>query len=552
MGSRKQPHAVCVPFPAQGHINPMMQLAKLLHSRGFYITFVNTEFNHRRLLQSKGPEFLKGFADFQFETIPDGLPPSDRDATQDPPTLCIAIRDNCLDPFRVLLNKLNNNNNSIASRQVPGVTCVVSDGIMNFAMKAAEEAGIPGVQFWTASACGFMAYLHFPQLVQRGIFPFKDESFQRDGSLDTTIDWIPGMRNIRLKDMPSFIRTTDPNDILFNYQSEEVQNCLKASAIIFNTFDTLEHQVLQAIASKFATIDWIPGMRNIRLKDMPSFIRTTDPNDILFNYQSEEVQNCLKASAIIFNTFDTLEHEVLQAIASKFHNIYTIGPLSLLSKQVIDDEFKSLNSSLWKEDTKCLQWLDKKEPNSVVYVNYGSVTVMTDQHLKEFAWGLANSKHPFLWIVRPDIVMGDSASLPEHFVEETRDRGLLASWCPQEQVLSHPSIGVFLTHCGWNSTLESICEGVPIVCWPFFAEQQTNCRYACTEWGIGMEVNHDVKRDEVVALINEMLEGDKGKQMRKKVLELKKEAEEATDVGGLSYNNFDRLIKEALHYSEQY
>ncbi|THF99949.1 hypothetical protein TEA_002189 [Camellia sinensis var. sinensis] len=252
MGSRKQPHAVCVPFPAQGHINPMMQLAKLLHSRGFYITFVNTEFNHRRLLQSKGPEFLKGCADFQFESIPDGLPPSDRDATQDPPTLCIAMRDNCLDPFRVLLKKLNNNNNnSIASRQVPGVTCVVSDGAMNFAMKAAEEAGIPEVQFWTASACGFMGYLHYPQLVQRGIFPFKDESFQSDGSLDTTIDWIPGMRNIRLKDMPSFIRTTDPNDILFNYLSEEVQNCLKASAIIFNTFDTLEHQVLQAIASKF-------------------------------------------------------------------------------------------------------------------------------------------------------------------------------------------------------------------------------------------------------------------------------------------------------------
>ncbi|THF99945.1 hypothetical protein TEA_002185 [Camellia sinensis var. sinensis] len=443
----------------------MMQLAKLLHSRGFYITFVNTEFNHRRLLQSKGPEFLKGFADFQFETIPDGLPPSDRDATQDPPTLCIAIRDNCLDPFRVLLKKLNNNNNSIASRQVPAVTCVVSDGIMNFAMKAAEEAGIPENVIMALSV--------------------PDESFQRDGSLD-------------------------------------------------------------------ATIDWIPGMRNIRLKDMPSFIRTTDPNDILFNYLSEEVQNCLKASAIIFNTFDTLEHQVLQAIASKFHNIYTIGPLSLLSKPVIDDEFKSLNSSLWKEDTKCLQWLDKKEPNSVVYVNYGSVTVMTDQHLKEFAWGLANSKHPFLWIVRPDIVMGDSTILPEHFVEETRDRGLLASWCPQEQVLSHPSIGVFLTHCGWNSTLESICEGVPIICWPFFAEQQTNCRYACTEWGIGMEVNHDVKRDEIVALINEMLEGDKGKQMRKKVLELKKEAEEATDVGGLSYNNFDRLIKEALHYSEQY
>ncbi|KAI8017780.1 UDP-glycosyltransferase 85A7 [Camellia lanceoleosa] len=118
MGSRKQPHAVCVPFSSTRSHKPndANRWPSFYTLGGFYITFINTEFNHRRLLQS------------------------------------------------------------------------------------------------------------------------KDESFQSDGSLDTTIDWIPGMRNIRLKDMPSFIRTTDPNDILFNYLSEEVQNCLKASAIVFNTF----------------------------------------------------------------------------------------------------------------------------------------------------------------------------------------------------------------------------------------------------------------------------------------------------------------------------
>ncbi|GLT71053.1 hypothetical protein SLA2020_430960 [Shorea laevis] len=93
-----------------------------------------------------------------------------------------------------------------------------------------------------------------------------------------------------------------------------------------------------------------------------------------------------------------------------------------------------------------------------MYVNYGSVTVMTKDHLKEFAWGLANSKHSFLWIVRPDVVVGDSAILPNEFFEETKDRGLLVSWCPQDQVLAHPSIAVFLTHWG------TLCGKYVLVC----------------------------------------------------------------------------------------
>jgi hypothetical protein len=288
-------------------------------------------------------------------------------------------------------------------------------------------------------------------------------------------------------------------------------------------------------------------MKNIRLKDLPSFIRTTDTNETMFDFLGSEAQNCLNSSAIIFNTFDEFEYEVLEEISALFPRIYNIGMLPLLGRHVPDSQLKSLSSSLWKEDSKCLQWLDKREPKSTVYVNYGSVTVMTEQHLKEFAWGLANSKYPFLWIVRPDVVMGDSAILPNEFFEETKDRGLIISWCPQEQVLAHPSIGVFLTHCGWNSTSESICSGVPVICWPFFAEQQTNCRYACTTWGIGMEVNHDVKRDEIEALVKEVMQGNKGKAMRQKALEWKKKAVEATNIGGSSYQSFERLIKEALH-----
>nr|AYC63487.1 UDP-glycosyltransferase [Scoparia dulcis] len=469
--SCEKPHAVLVPFPAQGHLIPMMQLASLLHSRGFFITFVNTEYNHKRLIKSKGLEWIMGFENFQFETITEGLPPSDRDATQYPPALCDAIRKNCYPVFKDLLAKL------VSSSELPRVSCVISDGVMSFAIKAGAELNIPVIQFWTASACGFMGYLQYHELIRRGITPFKDDNFAANGLLESRLEWIA-------------------------------------------------------------------GMRNMRLKDMPSFVRTTDPDDILLNYLGDEAQNCLNASAIIFNTFADLEVEVLEAIAPLSPPIYNIGPLLLLTKNIPESPVSSFRPSLWKEDRTCLEWLDKHEKNSVVFVNYGSVTLISDHHLQEFAWGLANSKHPFLWIVRPDIAMGESAVLPEDFIRETKDRGLLASWCPQEEVLSHPSVGVFLSHCGWNSILESMCAGVPMICWPFFAEQQTNCRYICVEWEMGEEVDHDVKRDEIEALIRNVMREEKGKEMKNKTLEWKEKAKEATRVGGSSYNDFDCLVNE--------
>jgi len=121
----RRPHAVCVPFPAQGHVTPMLKLAKILHSRGFHITFVNTEFNHRRLLRSRGAGALDGLPDFRFAAIPEGLPPSDADATQDVPSLCRATMENCLPHFRSLLAELN------SSPDVPPVTCVVGDDVMS-------------------------------------------------------------------------------------------------------------------------------------------------------------------------------------------------------------------------------------------------------------------------------------------------------------------------------------------------------------------------------------------------------------------------------------
>ncbi|KAK4260656.1 hypothetical protein QN277_003742 [Acacia crassicarpa] len=480
MGSLSKPHAVCIPYPAQGHINPMLKLAKLLHFHGgFHITFVNTEFNHRRLLKSRGSDSLNGLSSFRFETIPDGLANSGdatiADATQDIPSLCESTRRTCLAPFTDFIKKLNN------SPHVPPVTCIVSDGVMSFTVDAAKQLGIPDVLFWTTSACGFICYVHYRQLIDKGLTPLKDPSDLTNGYLDNTV------------------------------------------------------------------IDWIPGIKPIRLRDLPSFLRTTNPEEFMLDFILGECERAKKACAIILNTFDALEHDVLQELSSILPPIYSIGPLNLLTNQITDEDLNRIGSNLWKENSECLRWLDTKEPNSVVYVNFGSITVMTREQMIEFAMGLANSEKSFLWVIRPDLVTGNNAVLPAEFIEETKKRGILSSWCPQEQVLAHPSVGGFLTHSGWNSTIESICGGVGMICWPFFAEQQTNCRFACTEWGIGLEIESDVKREGVERLVRELMEGEKGKEMKKKALEWKKMAEEATSgTGGSSFQNFQTMISQVL------
>nr|XP_017223777.1 PREDICTED: UDP-glycosyltransferase 85A8-like isoform X1 [Daucus carota subsp. sativus]XP_017223778.1 PREDICTED: UDP-glycosyltransferase 85A8-like isoform X2 [Daucus carota subsp. sativus] len=223
-----------------------------------------------------------------------------------------------------------------------------------------------------------------------------------------------------------------------------------------------------------------------------------------------------------------------------------ITGINVLVNPEKDTRLASIGSSLWKEESSCIDWLDEREANSVIYVNFGSITPMSAKQLTEFAWGLANSNKPFLWIVRPDIIAGDEAMVPPEFLAETRERGMLASWCSQEQVLKHPATAGFLTHSGWNSSMETLSSGVPVICWPFFSDQQTNCKYSCAEWGIGLEIDNNVKRNEVEELVRELMDGEKGKQMKKNAVEWKKKAEAAAAISGSSAMSLDRLVTEVL------
>ncbi|XP_044968768.1 7-deoxyloganetin glucosyltransferase-like [Hordeum vulgare subsp. vulgare] len=143
-------------------------------------------------------------------------------------------------------------------------------------------------------------------------------------------------------------------------------------------------------------------------------------------------------------------------------------------------------------------------------------------------YGEKTNVYPFLWNVRPDLVKGDAAVLLPEFQAAIKGCGLLMTWCPHEVVIENEAVGVFLTHSGWNLTLESLCTGVPMLSWPFSAEQQTNCWYKRTEWAVGMEIGGEVRRAEVAAMIRETMQGEKGEEMRHYAAEWKQKAARAT------------------------
>lgn len=284
-------------------------------------------------------------------------------------------------------------------------------------------------------------------------------------------------------------------------------------------------------------------MNTIQLKDFPDFIIKSDHQHLMLNFITHVTQRSKRASAIMINTFENLEHDVVSSLRSIIHpRIYPVGPLPMLEDREInrDSEIGRLRLNLWEEETESLDWLGTKEKKSVLYVNFGSITVLTSEQLLEFAWGLAMSGKEFLWVVR--------SILPADFLSETADRGMVVTgWCPQEKVLSHPAIGGFLTHCGWNSMMESVFAGVPMICWPFFADQLTNRKFCCEEWGLGMEIGDEVKRDRVEAVVREVMDGAGGVEIREKVMEWRRVAGEASAPPcGSSFVNFQTVVNEVL------
>lgn len=300
-------------------------------------------------------------------------------------------------------------------------------------------------------------------------------------------------------------------------------------------------------------LDNVPGIENLlRCRDLPGFCRAADPNnDPILQFIVSMFIRSTKFDALIMNTFEDLEGPILSNIRTLCPKIYSIGPLHALLNTKLSHKTESLNN-LWEVDRRCLEWLDNQRPGSVIYVSFGSITVMGNRELMEFWHGLVNSGRNFLWAIRPELVKGKNGEIeiPAELEEGTKQRGCLVGWAPQEKVLSHEAVGAFLTHSGWNSTLESIVAEKPMICWSYAFDQQVNSRFVSNVWKLGLDMKDLCDRETVAKMVNDVMVNRKEEFMRS-AAEMASLARRSVNPGGSSYLNFDCLIEDIRILSQQ-
>ncbi|XVF24004.1 hypothetical protein REPUB_Repub13aG0089300 [Reevesia pubescens] len=283
----------------------------------------------------------------------------------------------------------------------------------------------------------------------------------------------------------------------------------------------------------------VPEFPPLKVKDINVFEKCD--LERLVQFIAIMVQETKASSGIIWNSYEELELEPLTRCSLSFPiPIFPIGPFHKY--------FPASSSSLLPQDQSCISWLDKQAPNSVIYVSFGSVAAINETEFLEVAWGLANSKQPFLWVVRPGLVQGSEwlELLPNGFLEMVSERAHIVKWAPQQEVLAHPSTGGFWTHCGWNSTLESLCEGVPMICQPSFGDQKVDARYVSHVWRVGLHLEYKIERGEIQKAIRRLMVEAEGQEMRDRIKVLKEKMNLCLKPGGSSYKSLDNLVSYIL------
>ncbi|KAH7537268.1 hypothetical protein FEM48_Zijuj03G0074800 [Ziziphus jujuba var. spinosa] len=304
MQQRLGQQIILFPLPLQGHLNPMLQLANLLYSKGFSITIVHTQFN------SPNPA---NHPNFTFHAIADGLKGSQA-STQDSMVLVSLLNINCFTPFHDWLSEL------LSSKISDGesITCLITDAIWHFAQGVADRLNIPRLVLKTSSVSSFAGFAAIPLLLEKGYLPKRESLLEEP---------VPELPPLRVKDLP-VIKTHDPEDF-YGLMSNVERETNASAGIIWNTFEQLEETSLNKLRQEIG----IP--------------------------------------------------------------IFPVGPLHKF--------FTASSSRLLAQDLSSISWLNQQATNTVLYVSFGSLATITETEFLEIAWGLANSKQPFLWVVRPGL-----------------------------------------------------------------------------------------------------------------------------------------------------
>ncbi|KAI3840036.1 hypothetical protein MKW92_001466 [Papaver armeniacum] len=440
-----QLHVIIFPFTAQGHMIPMINIARLFAARGVKTTIISTPINAITLSKTIHQDKLSGLdiniQTIQFPAVEVGLPEGIESITQ-------ITSPDMIPKFLLAIGMLQQPFEKLLEEYRPDF--VVADMFLAWTTEAAAKFGIPRLVFHGTNI--------FSQCVA--------ESLRINKPFESIMD-----------DRESFL------------------------------------------------VPGLPDKIEMTLSQVPEYIK--NKSDSLFSELAEEIRDSeQKSYGVLVNSFYELE-------------TWQIGPVSLLNNDTLDKLDRGKKSSV--EEHNVLKWLDSKKPNSVIYVSFGSMSKLPNDQLTEIATGLEESGCSFIWV-------------------RMEGKGLMIrEWAPQVLILDHLAVGGFMTHCGWNSILEGITAGVPMITWPMFAEQFYNEKFVtrvlkigstvgAEEWKEGIELTNVsvIKKEKISKVVTQLMSdnGEENRQMRKRVVELSEKAKRAVKEDGSSNVQFTALIEE--------
>ncbi|KAI3777000.1 hypothetical protein L1987_46793 [Smallanthus sonchifolius] len=449
----KNIHVLAIPYPAQGHVIPLMEASRCFTNSGLMVTFVNTEFIHKRVM-SAGSEMDCPRDLMRMVSIPDGMEPCDDRSDIGKLTKTM---------FQLMPTKLEELINDINKDDEDKITCIVADYYMGWVVRVARKMGIRLASFCPSSAAVSAVIMSVQKLMDDEVIncngvPMQDKMIQLSNSM-------PFM---------------DPRNFIW------------------------------------------------------ACVGDSTTNKIIFDYVVLDGKEAAEAADhIICNSTMELEPGAF----ALFPKLLPIGPLLATNRSARQV------AHFWNEDSTCLAWLDQQPVCSVIYLAFGSFTVFDQRQFEELALGLEDTKRPFLWVVRP----GTSGSMdyvyPTGYMDRIGTHGKMVSWAPQQEVLNHPSVACFMSHCGWNSTMEGVSNGIPFLCWPYFADQFFNKTYICDIWKTGVGLKKDdtgiVTREEIKSKVEQLLDND---IIKENALNLQEKVMDCVRAGNSSNKNLNKFI----------
>ncbi|KAL4311272.1 hypothetical protein GQ457_01G007920 [Hibiscus cannabinus] len=478
-----QPHFVLFPFMAQGHLIPMVDIARLLAQRNVIVTVVTTPHNAGRVQKTIARAVELGhpirLVELQFPGKEFGL----EDGVENVDMI------NSMEQvfkFFTAANSMAEAVEKVFEKLTPLPCCIISDTCLYYTLRIANKFQVPRILF-NGTCCLCHLCVH----------------------------------NIR------------------------------------------SSNILDSVTSDCERFT-VPG-----LTEKVEFTKLQLPknHDESWRFLFDPMHEADKESyGFVMNSFEELESPFVEQY-TKITKAWCIGPVSLNHKDDSDKAERGNQASI--SEQQCLKWLDSQEHSSVIYACLGSVSSIKSPELIELGSGLEASNKPFIWVLRGNNDTSDQVAKwmkEEGFEERTKGRGLVVmGWAPQVLILSHPAVGGFLTHCGWNSTIEGISAGVPLLTFPLWADQFTNEKLVVQVLKIGLSVGADtptdwgvetsgfgLRKEHVKNAIEQLLdEGNEGIERRKRAREFGDKANRAVQEGGSSYLSMTLLIEDIIEQNLQ-